>query len=599
MSALTQLGGSASAARGRFAPLIAIVRLAPPGRGRLAASIALGAGAVLSGIALLATSGYLISRAAEHPPVLTLMVAIVAVRFFGISRALLRYYERVVSHDLAFRVLADLRRKTFARLAPLVPGDIGGLGAGDLLSRFVADVDTLQHLYLRALAPPAVALVVVLAASGAAVALVPLAGVALFVALLLAATVAPFVTARAAAGAGRRQAAARAELTAELLEAIEGGAELAVAGRADERRARLRAADARLARLARGDAAASAIAVALGGLLAALGVVGVLAIGIPAVHDGRLDGVLLAALVLLALASFEGVAPLGEAARRLHACAEAAARIDAITTPAPSVADPADPIPLPPTGDLVVERVTLRYGREAAARGERERAEPAHAPCGACALAGGCGEGAAQASTAILRNASLRLVPGERVVLTGASGAGKTTLVRLLARLHDPDAGSVTLGGVDLRAAAQADVRAQVLAIAQDARIFTTTLRENVLLARRDASDAEIVEALTDAGLGDWLATLPDGLATVLGEDGALVSGGERQRVLLARALLSDARFLVLDEPTSHLDPATARAVMRDIDRAAGDRGVLIVTHDPAVVARADRTLELRGGRVV
>ena len=613
---------------GDLRALARVARAARARRGRLALTVALGAGAVLAGAALLATSGALISRAALRPEVLSLLVVIVAVRAFGMARALLRYYERVVSHDLAFRLLADLRSRFFQRLAPLVPGDLGGIRGGDLLSRFVADVDQLQHLYLRALAPPLVAAVAIVACAAAAAVVLPAAGVVLAAVLLLAATAVPWLTARTVATAAGRQAQARAALTALLVETAEGAPELAVAGRAAQRRAELRAADAGLAALGRADARAGALAVGLGTLLAGCGAVAVLLVAVPAVHDGRLDGVLLAALALLALAAFEGVEPLGAAARHLRACAAAAARLETLTAREPRVQDPPAPRALPADGPLVFEHVTVRlplaadvtatsHERAGGARlhpvqrdpddlvphatslSLRDRSvpsgtrpSPVEHDCSSCA--GDCGPG----STRILDDVSLTVAPGERVVLVGPSGAGKTTLARLAARLTDPDGGRVLLGGVDLRDAAQADVRAAVLAVTQEARLFTTTVRENLLLARRSASDAELRDALAAAGLGAWLTAQPAGLDTVVGEDGAQLSGGERQRVVVARALVSHARFLVLDEPTAHLDPDTARALMRDLDAAAGDRGLLVITHDPALVARADRVVELRGGRL-
>jgi thiol reductant ABC exporter CydC subunit len=555
---------------GRYASLAAVARAGRSERRRLGLAIVLGFGAVVASGGLLATSGYLISRAAQRPPVLALSVAIVCVRAFAISRALLRYSERLASHDAALRLLGRVRANFYRRLAPLVPGDLGdrsGIGqrGGDLLSRFVGDVDALQDLYLRALAPPVVAALTICAASLTAWAILPAAGPVVFVCLLLAATVVPALVALLASAAGQRQAPARAALTAELVETIEGAAELVVAGRARGRIARLHAADGRLARLARRDGIAAGAATALGSAAAGGSVVAVLLVAIPAVRGGALAGVLLAAIVLLVLAAFEGLAPLPLAARRLRACAEAAGRLEELCAREPSVRDPAHPRALPAEGELVVEDLSARYAPE---------------------------------EQWVLEHVSLRLAPGRRVALMGPSGAGKSTLAQLLVRFRDPDAGSVRIGGVDLRELAQDDVRRAVTIAAQDAHLFNTTLRENVLLARREASEEELWEAFEAAGAAAWVRTLPDGLDTLVGENGGALSGGQRQRIALARALLSDARFLVLDEPTAHLDAATAESVMRALVMGAGERGVLVITHSKLGVELFDEVLELRGGEL-
>jgi ATP-binding cassette, subfamily C, bacterial CydC len=227
------------------------------------------------------------------------------------------------------------------------------------------------------------------------------------------------------------------------------------------------------------------------------------------------------------------------------------------------VGDPASPRALPGDGELAVEDLSARYGPT----------EPW-----------------------VLEHVCLRLEPGCRVALMGPSGAGKSTLAHLLVRFRDPDAGSVRIGGVDLRELAQDDVRRAVAYAAQDAHLFNTTLRENVLLAQRAASEEELWAALEAAGAAAWVRTLPDGLDTLVGEDGGALSGGQRQRIALARALLSDARFLVLDEPTAHLDAATAESVMRAIVTGAGERGVLVITHSELGGQLFDEGLELRDG---
>jgi ATP-binding cassette, subfamily C, bacterial CydC len=542
------------------------VRATRSRRRLLALSVALGAGAVLAAVGLLTTSGYLISRAAQRPEILALSVAIVGVRFFGIVRALLRYAERLASHDLAFRTLTDLRQRFFERLVPLVPGGLPGLKRSDLLSRFVADVDRLQDLYLRALGPPLVAVLAGAASVLVAALILPAAGLGLALVLALGGVLAPALTRLSARAAGRRQAAARAELSADLVEIASGSAEIAVAGREADWIERAEGSSARLAGLQRRDALSGGLSAGLGTALAAGGGVLLAAIATPAVHSGALAGVLLAALVLLAMGAFEAVAPLGAAAANIDACAASALRIEQAVDREPPVPDPPSPAPLPPAGDLELCGVRFRYG---------------------------------ESGPWVLDGADLRLRPGQAVALLGPSGAGKSTLAELAVRFLDPGEGSVRLGGLDLRQAAGEEVRGAVRLSPQDAYLFTTTLRDNVALGRAGASDAEIDAALAAAGLGEWRASLPEGLDTAVGEEGARVSGGQRQRIACARLLLAEARFLVFDEPTAHLDPEGAAALQSHLaGLARGGPGVLVITHEPHDLSAFDRVLHLRDGRV-
>ncbi|HVR05982.1 MAG TPA: thiol reductant ABC exporter subunit CydC [Solirubrobacteraceae bacterium] len=530
---------------------------------RLALSIALSAGAMAAAIGLLGTSGYLISRAAQRPPILLLMVAIVAVRAFGVVRAGLRYAERLSSHDLAFRQLARLRVRFFAALAPLVPGQHPGRARGELLARFVADVDTLQDLYLRSLIPAVVALLVTLGVALAAWIVLPAAGATMLVSLALAAIALPWLAGRVAVTATRRQAGARARLLQELVQSIDGAPELAVAGRAPEHVQRLRAADAELARLGRRDALAGALTGGLASLFSGVGLLALLLVAIPAIHEGALGGVLLAALAFMFLAAYEGILPLPAAARRLQTCATAARRLQDVCAVEPAVSDPSIAQTPSGRGELEMRGVRVRY----------DVTEPW-----------------------VLEGVNLRIAPGRRIALRGPSGAGKTTLAELLVRFRDPDAGSVALDGLDIRELAQDDLRRAVLLCSQDAHLFNTSVRENILLARREASEREIMAALRAVELDRWVADLPQGLDTLVGQEGAAVSGGQRQRIALARALISDAGLLILDEPTAHLDAPLARRVMRSFLHAAAGRGVLVITHAGEGLEEFDEVLELRGG---
>jgi thiol reductant ABC exporter CydC subunit len=542
-------------------------------RGLLALSVLLGAGAVLAAVGLLTTSGYLISRAAQRPEILALSVAIVGVRFFGISRALLRYAERLVSHDLAFRTLTDLRARFFERLVPLVPSGVSELGRGELLSRFVGDVDRLQDLYLRAVGPPLVAIVAGAVSVLVATLILPVAGLALALLLLVAGVLAPALTRWSARSAGRRQAAARAELGTNLVEIASGSAEIAVAGREHEWIERSERSSGRLARIQRRDALSGGLAAGLASALAAGGAVLLTAVAIPSVSSGALAGVMLAALALLAMGAFEAVAPLGAAAASVDACGAAAGRIEAVLDREPPLREPERPRPLS-AGDLELRGVRFRYEED---------------------------------GPWVLDGTDLRLSPGRAVALTGHSGCGKSTLADLAVRFRDPAAGSVSLGGVDLRDAAGDDVRAAVRLSPQDAYLFTTTLRDNVAVGRAGAGDREIAEALARVGLGDWLDSLPEGLRTEVGEAGARVSGGQRQRIAAARLLLATSsstdtpRFLIFDEPTAHLDPEGAAELQRRLAllAAEGGPGVLVITHEVHDLVGFDEVLALEGGRIV
>jgi thiol reductant ABC exporter CydC subunit len=528
---------------------------------RVALSLLLSTLAVGFGVALLATAGYLISRAAEQPPILSLTVTIVLVRFFGLARPLSRYADRLVSHDLALRGLGRIRAGVYGRIEPLAPGELEGYRRGDLLSRMVADVDALQGLYVRGLGPPVVALLVGAAAVVCTAVVLPLAAAILAAGLLVAGVAVPWLAAALARSAGRRQAALRGALTAQLVETLRGAPELVLYGQEEQTLERIRRLDRDLARAARRDALAAGLGEALTILVAGLTVAGVLAVGVSATAAGSLDAVLVATLALLALASFDAVAPLAGAARELSATLASGRRVLELVDRAPAIRDPAHPVPAPgPQAVVALEGVVAQYPS---------------------------GDGP------VLNRLDLVLAPGRKVALVGPSGVGKTTVTRLLLRFLDPAHGRVTIAGRDVREYAQADVRRHFALAGQEAWVFDSTIRENLRLARPDASDADLWAALRRARLAVWVASLPDGLDTAVGEEGSRLSGGQRQRLTLARALLADAPVLVLDEPTAHLDPATARAVMDDVLAAADGRSVLLITHRPQGLEHMDEVVVL------
>jgi thiol reductant ABC exporter CydC subunit len=551
----------------RWGALMRAARLVSPRRGQLIFSIVLGAGAILAAVGLLAVAGVLISKAALQPEILTLTIFTVGVRALAMARALLRYGERLVSHDLAFRVLADLRVRFFERLIPLVPEGLRGVRSGDVLSRFVGDVDTLQDLYLRAIGPPLIAILAIAVLAVAVAIVLPAAAVVLVAAMLIAGLLVPALAARAGRRSGLREAPARAQLSAELVELVSGAAELAVYGREQQWAQRIEAADAKLAATERPGAWISGVTSGAGVAIGGAAMVAVAAIGVQATADGHLDGVLLAGIVFLTIGAFEAVVGLPDAAQRLTACAQAAARLESITEAPVPVSDPPSPLPVPIGGSLSFENVTVRFeGREQAA----------------------------------LSDVSAALAPGSRIALVGASGAGKTTLASCAVRFLDPSSGSVTLGGTDIRELSQDALRSAVRLVSQEAYLFTTTIAQNVRLAAPEASDEQIAAALTRAGLGPWIASLPEGIETLVGEEGAEVSGGQRGRIALARGLIAPAEVVILDEPTANLDAAGARDLLSAIGSERSDRrAMMVITHTVDGLEGFDEIIVLEAGAVV
>jgi len=538
-----------------------LLDLAAMPKGRLALSVALGALTVLFGVGLIATSGYLISRAAEQPPILSLTETIVAVRFFGLGRPLLRYLDRLLSHDLALRSLGRIRVRFYERIEPLAPAQLERFRRGDLVSRMVDDVDALQGLYLRGVGPPATAIVVALVAVAVAAVILPFAGMILALGLVVAGFGVPSLADRLSRSAGDRQAKDRGALMADLVEVLAGAPELVLYGREQERLHALAEADRRLTRHARHNATVAGLGTALVVLIAGLTTTAVLAAAVSAHAAGRLDRVLVATLALLTLASFEATVVLPGAAQQLRATLGAGRRVLELMDRKPLVRDPACPVPpsLEPAA-AALESVTARY---------------------------------APGAPAVLDGFDLRIEPGRRVALVGPSGAGKTTVTSLLFRFLDPECGRVTIGGTDIREMRLEDVRRTFALAGQEAHVFNSTIRENLLLSRPDAQDDELLAALARVRLAEWVDSLPRGLDSLVGEDGSRLSGGQRQRLVLARALLADAPVLVLDEPTAHLDTANARALLEDVLAGAANRSVLLITHREEGLQLVDEIVRL------
>ncbi|MFC5854578.1 thiol reductant ABC exporter subunit CydD [Streptomyces chlorus] len=536
-------------------------------RGRLTLALLLGSLALGSAVGLMATSGYLISRASQQPPVMYLMVAVTATRAFGIGRAVFRYAERLVSHEAVLRMLADTRVAVYRRLERLAPAGLRGVRRGDLLSRLVSDVDELQDYWLRWLLPAGAAVVVSALSVGFTAWLLPEAGAVLAVGLLAAGAGLPLLTGAVARRAERRLAPARGVLATRATDLLTGTGELTVAGALPARTAEARRADGVLTRIASRAATATALGDGLTALVSGLTVTAAALVGVQAVATDRLDGVALAVVVLTPLAAFEAVLGLPLAVQHRQRVRKSAERVYEVLDATVPVQEPEQPWQAPASPfPLVVKGLEARHAGQ-----ERD------------ALAG----------------LDLTLEQGRRIAVVGPSGSGKTTLAQVLLRFLDPGAGSYTLAGVDAYALDGDDVRGLVGLCAQDAHLFDSSVRENLLLAKREATEDELRDALARARLLEWADSLPDGLDTLVGEHGARLSGGQRQRLALARALLADFPVLVLDEPAEHLDLPTADALTADLLAATEGRTTLLITHRLAGLEAVDEVIVLDEGRVV
>jgi thiol reductant ABC exporter CydC subunit len=585
-------------------PLRRLWRLADPSRARLALAALLAFLSLASAVGLLVVSAWLISRASQQPPILFLQVAIVGVRAFGISRGVFRYAERLVAHDAAFRSLTNLRVGAYERLERLSPAGLGAYRRGDLLARLVGDVDSAADLIVR-VALPAVSGV---AAGALAVligwALLPAAGLALLSLLAVGGAVVPWLTRLLGARAQRERAAAEGELSAHLVASLSAAPDLLAFGAVDAAVARVAESDAALTRIDRRAATATGLGMGLGALWTGLSIAACVGLGVDAVRAGSLDGVWLATLVLLPLAMADVLsgmpaaalarARVEGAADRLFAVLDAPDPVPGGSSPEPGVPSPEPGVPSPEP-ELGAPAPTAP--EPTGAPGAPAQQVPAAAGPAPLALAGVAARYPGAADDALT---GLDLAPpvGRAVALVGPSGAGKSTAAAVLLRLLDHHAGTYTIGGTDVRRGGEPLVRSNVAAMGQQAHLFDTTIEENLRLANRGASDAELRAAIEAAALADWVDALPQGLATRVGAHGSAVSGGQAQRIALARVLLAERPIVVLDEPGEHLDAAMADQVTAAAIAATAGRSVVLITHRMAHTGACAEVIVLTGGRV-
>ncbi|MBO9589181.1 thiol reductant ABC exporter subunit CydC [Devosia sp.] len=543
--------------------------LAPLFRRRLGAltlALLLSSIALAAGIALLGTSGWFITATALTTLGLgfNLFVPSSLVRAFSFIRILARYGERFVGHNATLRLLSDLRGWLFSALFPRLPLSDRSIRHGDLVSRLTADVDALDVAFLVAIGPMLGALLMGVAVTGVLVVFLPSAALVYALAVAGAIFVVPATLVISARKVGRDVVSAAADTRIAVYDAISGHADLTILGVLGTAKARFSAfarhlSERRLALAALTGAAAMAVQV-----LAAVALVGTLWTGLIAHQAGALDPAVFVGLVLAVLGSFEATAVIVRSVGKSTAALAAAERLTALANLPPAIIDPAQPLPFPEGQKMAFSDVHFSY----------------------------------DSGAPVLNGVTLSIAPGERIAITGPSGGGKSTLLRLLLRLNEPQCGDIRIGTTALHDIAAAQVHAHTALLSQDSPVFIDTIRNNLRIARPLADDEAIWAALGAAKLEKFVATLPEGLDTVLGESGRTLSVGQMRRLCLARTLLSDAPIILLDEPTNALDRASELSFFETLAGATKGRTLIMVTHAAIPEGTVDRVLEIRNGRL-
>lgn len=548
-----------------------LLRLFRPYRGWMLLGMLLAFITVMANVALLAISGWFITAMAIAGVAgvsMNYFTPAALIRLAAIVRTAGRYGERLVTHEATFRILSELRVWFYQRIEPLAPAGLEAYRSGDILSRIRADIDTLNSVYLRLLVPAVVALLAALVFVVVLLFFHPLLALVELLLLALAGVFVPWLMNRLGKTAGEQRVATAAQMRAALVTDLQGMGELLVYGAADAHAARVQSLAQDLARQQQRMSRLNGIAQGALGLCANLAMWLMLVLAIPLVDAGQIAPPQLAMLALFALASFEAVAPLPLAFQMLGETLAAARRIFSLADSKPAVREPAKPLPIPSHFGFQFQQVDFRY-----------RAD----------------------SAKVLDGISLELAPGRKLAVVGATGSGKSTLAGLLLRFREPAGGEILLNGQNLHHYHGEALREHIAVVSQQSHLFNTSIRENLLLAKPDATRTALENACKTALIHDFISAQPDGYATLAGETGVRLSGGQARRVAIARALLKPAALLILDEPTEGLDAATARQLMANIMAhvARKRQTLLLITHRLHGLEQMDNIVVMERGRIL
>ena len=565
----------------RWGDLIRLLKLVTPYKWMVALSVLLGFLTIFCGIGLLSTSAYIISMAALHPSIATLQVAIVGVRFFGISRGLFRYLDRLVSHDVTLRILALLRTHFYRHLEPLAPARISQYRSGDLLNRVIADIAYLENFYVRALAPPLVAISVTAAMAIFMSQFHPSLAVMIVLFLLAGGFGIPLITTLINRGYGTKLLLIQSQMSSVVVDGVQGLSDILILGQKENYVNRLSELNNYFGVIQRKIGRVDALQNASATLLANMAMWCALFVTIPLVWNNEIAGVYLAVIILAVITSFEAILPLPQAAQYLERDLAAARRLYEIADQEPEIYDPVMPLPVPENGIWQANELNFFYPpasvRSASLGASNDSQKPEFS----------------------LQRLDFSLTPGKRLAVIGPSGSGKSTIVNLLLRFWEYKNGDLLYDSQQLRLYGQLDIRERQSAAMQNGYIFNTTLRENLMIANPNAGTEDLYRAIVSAQLENFLNNLPAGYDTVLGEAGAKMSRGEQQRLMIARAVLRQAPIIVLDEATAHLDPITERKVLGEIIDKTRERAQLLIMHRLVFMEEMDEILVMDQGKII
>jgi len=534
---------------------------------RVAISVLFSSITILASVALMGTSAWLISTAAIAVSVADLGVSTVGTRFFGITRAVFRYLERLVSHDVTFRLLAKLRAWFYEKLEPLAPARLMNFRSGDLLARVIGDVETLENFYVRVVSPPLTAIVVGTFTAIFLASFYPLLAPVYLTFYLSLGLFLPILAQMTSRKSAEQTISLRADLQTRLVDGIQGMADLIAYGRADERLTQISVNANEYGNAQRRMARVTGIHSALGTLLTNLGMWTILFLTIPQIINGEIAGPMLASLTLLTFASFEAVLPLPLAAQMWNSAREAARRLFEVVDTEPEIKDDSRYSKLDErTSNIEFSNLTFTYPTQ---------------------------------TTPALQHVTFNLQPATSLAIVGPSGAGKSTIANLLLRFWDYKVGEITLGGESLKAQNQDQVRERIGLVSQNTYFFNTSIYENLRFARKKVTREEVEAACKSAQIHEFIMNLPKGYDTLIGEQGLRLSGGERQRLAIARALIKDAPILILDEPTANLDPLTEQQVLETLFKVMKQKTSLLITHRLIGLENVDEIVVMNHGSII